>query len=52
MKWRLFEEQFARAHQNWTVEDGKNVAWFDESQIQLRHSDGRVRIWHENRMRT
>jgi len=34
--------QFARAHQNWTVEDWKNVAWSDESQFLLRHSDGRV----------
>jgi len=23
--------QFARAHQNWTIEDWKNVAWSDES---------------------
>jgi len=37
--------QFARAHQNWTVEDWENVAWSDESQFLLRHSDGRVRIW-------
>ncbi len=41
-KWRL---QFAQAHQNWTIEDGKNVAWSDESRVLLRHSDGRVRIW-------
>jgi len=34
--------QFARAHQNRTVEDWKNVAWPDESQFLLRHSDGRV----------
>jgi len=28
--------QFARAHQNWTVEDWKNVAWSDESdEIQM-----------------
>jgi len=37
--------QFARAHQNWTVEDWKNVAWSDESRFLLRNSDGRVRIW-------
>ncbi len=37
--------QFAQAHQNWTIEDWKNVAWSDESQFLLRHSDGRVRIW-------
>ncbi len=35
--------QFAQAHQNWTIEDWKNVAWSDESRFLLRHSDGRVR---------
>jgi len=39
--------QFARAHQNWTVEDWKNVAWSDESRFLLRHSDGRVRIFRK-----
>ncbi len=33
--------QFAQAHQNWTIEDWKNIAW---SQFLLRQSDGRVRI--------
>jgi len=37
----------ARAHQNWTVEDWKNVAWSDESRFLLRHSDGRVQIWRK-----
>ncbi len=37
--------QFTQAHQNWTIEDCKNVAWYDESRFLLRHSDGRVRIW-------
>ncbi len=32
-----------QVHQNWTIEDWKNVAWSDESQFLLRHSDGRVR---------
>ncbi len=36
--------QFAQAHQNWTIEDWKNVAWSDESRFLLRHSDSRVRI--------
>ncbi len=36
--------QFAQAHQNWTIEDWKNVAWSDESRFLLRHLDGRVRI--------
>ncbi len=30
--------QFTQAHQNWTIEDWKNIAFL------LRHSDGRVRI--------
>ncbi len=37
--------QFAQAHQNWTIEDWKNIAWSDESRFLLRHSGGRVRIW-------
>ncbi len=36
--------QFAQAHQNWTIEESKNVAWSDESRFLLQHSDGRVRI--------
>ncbi|KAG2460242.1 TCB1 transposase, partial [Polypterus senegalus] len=39
--------QFAQAHQNWTVEDWKNVAWSDESRFLLRHSNGKVRIWRK-----
>ncbi len=34
--------KFTQDHQNW-----KNVAWADESRFLLRHSDGRVRIWHK-----
>ncbi len=37
--------QFTQTHQNWTIEDCKNVAWSDESWFLLQHSDGRVRIW-------
>ncbi len=39
--------QFTQAHQMWTVEDWKNVAWSDESRFLLQHSDGRVRIWRK-----
>ncbi len=39
--------QFTQAHQHWTIKDWKNVAWSDESWSMLRHSDGRVRIWHK-----
>ncbi len=40
-------QQFAQVHQNWTIEDWKNVAWSDESRFLLQHSDGRVRTWHK-----
>ncbi len=36
--------QFTQAHQNWTIEDWKNVAWSDESWFLLQHSDARVRM--------
>ncbi len=39
--------QFTQDHQNWTIEDCKNVAWSDESWFLLQHSDGRVRIWRK-----
>ncbi len=39
--------QFAKVHQNRTVENWKNVAWSDESRFLLRHSDGSIRIWHK-----
>ncbi|MDF4981198.1 transposase, partial [Vibrio parahaemolyticus] len=42
---RKLRLQFTQAHQNWTIEDWKNVAWSDESGFLLPHSDGRVRIW-------
>ncbi len=34
--------QFTQDHQNWTIEDWKNVALSDESRFQLRHSEFRV----------
>ncbi len=42
---RETEATFTQNHQNWTIEDWKNVAWSDESRFLLRYSDGRVRIW-------
>ncbi len=39
--------QFTQVHQNWTIEDWKNVAWSDESRFLLQHSDGRLRIWQK-----
>ncbi len=41
---RTRKTQFTQAHQNWTIEDWKNVAWSDESRF---HSDDRVRIWRK-----
>ncbi len=38
---RKLRLQFTQAHQNWTKEDWKNVAWSDGSRFLLRHSDGR-----------
>ncbi len=43
--------QFTQAHQNWTIEDWKIVAWSDESWFLLRYSDGRVKIWRKERMK-
>ncbi len=37
--------QFTQTHQNWTIEDWKNIAWSDEFRFLLQHSDGRVNIW-------
>ncbi len=31
--------QFTQAHQNWTIEDWKNIAWSDEFRFLLRRSD-------------
>ncbi len=39
--------QFAQAHQNWTIEDWKNVAWSDQSRYLLQHLEGRARIWRK-----
>ncbi len=38
--------QFTQTHQNWTIEDCKNVAWSDECRFLLRRSDGRnTKAW-------
>ncbi len=42
---RKLRLQFAQAHQNWTIEDWKSIAWSDESRFLLQHSDVRVRFW-------
>ncbi len=44
---RKLKLQFTQAHQNWTIEDWKKVAWSDEPRFLLRHLDVWVRIWHK-----
>ncbi len=44
---RIRRPPFTQLHQNWTIEDWKNVAWLDESWFPLWYSDVRVRIWGE-----
>ncbi len=39
--------QSAQTHQNWTIEDWKNVAWSDDSRFLLQHSDDSVIIWRK-----
>lgn len=46
-KSRKLRLQRAQTHQNWTTDDGKNIAWCDETQFLLRHTDGRIRIWQQ-----
>ena len=38
---------FARYHENWTVEDWKRVLWSDETKINRIGSDGRVYTWKQ-----
>ncbi|GBN01329.1 hypothetical protein AVEN_24147-1 [Araneus ventricosus] len=35
--------QWAREHQDWTMDEWKRVAWSDESRFLIHHVDGRVR---------
>ena len=37
--------QFALDHQDWTLEDWKNVIWTDETSIILGHRRGAIRVW-------
>lgn len=39
--------EFAKYHQNWTVEDFKRVLWSDETKINRIGSDGKTYIWKE-----
>ena len=44
MKARL---QWAREHQDWSINQWKNVMWSDETKINLFGSDGVVHVWRE-----
>jgi transposase len=37
--------EFARRHQNWTVEDWKRIVWSDETKINRLGSDGHLWCW-------
>jgi transposase len=39
--------EFARYHENWTVEDWKRILWTDETKINRIGSDGKVYIWKQ-----
>jgi transposase len=39
--------QFAKYHENWTVEDWKRVLWSDETKINRIGSDGRTYTWKQ-----
>lgn len=36
---------FAKIHENWTVDDWKQVVWTDETKINHMGSDGRDWVW-------
>lgn len=44
---RIRRLQFAKYHENWTVEDWKRVLWTDETKINRIGSDGKAYIWKE-----
>lgn len=42
---RVQRLNFARLHQNWTVNDWKQVLFSDETRVSLKAPDGRERVW-------
>ena len=42
---------FAEAHQNWTVDQWKNILFSDESKYNLFGSDGKKRVWRPKNTR-
>lgn len=47
LRTRKVNLQFTQAHQIWTIEGCKNIAWFVVSRFHLRHPDGRPGIWRK-----
>ncbi|KFM59538.1 Transposable element Tc1 transposase, partial [Stegodyphus mimosarum] len=45
---RLQRLSWAREHIGWSLNEGKTVAWSDESRFQLVRADVRVRVWHRS----
>ena len=39
--------EFAKRHENWTVEDWKRVLWSDETKINRIGSDGKLYVWKQ-----
>lgn len=42
---RVQRLNFARVHQNWTINDWKQVLFSDETRVSLKAPDGRERVW-------
>lgn len=47
-KHRTARMDFALAHQDWTIEDWKQVVWSDETKINRLGSDGRNWVWKKS----
>jgi transposase len=46
-KMRKERLQWCLQHENWTIEDWKNVIWSDETSVVLLHRRGGYRIWRK-----
>lgn len=48
-KMRMERKQWCLEHQDWTLEDWKNVIWTDETSVVLGHRRGGYRIWRTSK---
>jgi hypothetical protein len=39
--------QWAKEQKHWTLENGKTIAWSDESKFLLFHADERTKVWRK-----